>query len=65
MNLKQSTIHSHHLNMFFCKCLFENIFKKFQVVSVAVSLGEKCANSHYGNQDAGNKEQNQTYSTVF
>lgn len=54
------------MNVFFCKCLLGKVFKKVQVaVSVAVSLGEKGADSHYGNQDAGNKEQNQTYTTVF
>lgn len=54
------------MSMFFCKSLFGTIFKNFQVaVSVAVSLSEKSANSHYGNQDAGHKKQNQTYTTVF
>ena len=32
---------------------------------MAVSLGEKGANGYYGNQDAGNEEQNQTYTTIF
>lgn len=46
--------------------MFRSIFKKFPSVCVCGhSLGEKSANGHYGNQDAGNEEQNQTYSTVF
>lgn len=54
------------MNMFFCKCLFRNIFRKINVaVSGTVSLGQKSADSHYENQEAGNKEKNQTYTAIF
>jgi hypothetical protein len=43
------------MSMFFCKCL-ESFLRNLKWLSVAVSLGEKGADGHYGNQDGSNKE---------